>query len=142
MSLVASAPVERYWEPASVVPDACFTLTTRTGTNAMFFVEVDLGTVTIAPTVWERRGWTRKINAYRAYLGSSTYRKRYGDKDAQVLTITKTDERRKHLQEATQKTGAGMDFWFTTFDQVTSETVLTKPIWQKAGENGRFRLAV
>jgi len=126
---------------ASVVPDACFSLSNGEGKNATFFVEVDLGTVTIAPTVWERRGWTRKINAYRAYLSSEPYRKRYGDRNVQVLTVTTSEARRVHLQEATEKTGAGKNFWFTTFEQATEpDALLTAPIWFRAGQKDRYSL--
>ena len=109
--------------------------------KATFFVEVDLGTVTIVPSVRERRGWIRKINAYQAYLGSSSYQKRYGRQQAQVLTITTTKDRQKHLQEATEKTGAGMDFWFSTFDSaVNPDALLTKPIWNRTGDTKQFSL--
>ena len=125
---------------AAVVPDACFTLSWG-NKSATFFLELDLGTVTIRPSLWERRGWTRKINAYRAYLGSDACQKRYGVQDAQVLTITTTDSRREHLQEATQKAGAGMAFWFTTLAHATDpDKLLTTPIWHRIGATEQFSL--
>ena len=125
---------------AAVVPDACFTLSWG-NRGATFFLELDLGTVTIRPTLWERRGWTRRINAYRAYLGSDACRSRYGAQDAQVLTITTTDSRREHLQEATKKTGAGMDFWFSTLTAATNpEKLLKQPIWDRIGSTKRYSL--
>jgi hypothetical protein len=127
-------------QKAAVVPDACFTLR-KNHNRALFFLELDLGTVTISPSLWERRGWMRKIQAYQAYLASDAFKKRYGTQDAQVLTITTTDERRVHLQEATEKVEVGMDFWFTTLEQATDpDKLLTHPIWQRIGSDQRFSL--
>ena len=125
---------------AAVVPDASFALSWGKR-SATFLLELDLGTVTIRPTLWERRGWTRRIKAYRAYLGSETCRSRYGVQNAQVLTITTTDSRREHLQEATKKTGAGMDFWFSTLTHaIEPGRLLTQPIWHRIGSTKRFSL--
>jgi len=61
-------------------------------------------------------------------------------KGFRVLTVTTTQKRLEHLRQATEAAGGQNRFWFTTFDQVTPETVLTAPIWQVAGADKCYAL--
>jgi hypothetical protein len=143
-------------EKAAVVPDAVFTLVQGTR-RGLFFVEVDRRTTTIAPTLWERRGWRRKVQAYTVYQKSQAYQERYGAQRARILTITTSSGRLTHLKQATERvlkqaiTGAqvetnwtpedqnefirmGKQFGFATFDQTLDEgKFLRAPIWYVAG---------
>lgn len=129
---------------AAVCPDAYFKLC-RHEKRGIFFVEVDLSSVTIAPTVWERRGWMRKIRTYMAYLQSEAYHRRYEGRTARVLTINSSNLRLQNLKRATEAvfdemrrvgedTSAQAQFWFAVFSaDLPPSQLLTAPIWQIAG---------
>jgi hypothetical protein len=129
---------------AAVCPDAYFRLC-RNEKRAICFVEIDLASVTIAPTVWERRGWLRKIRTYVVYGQSEAYRTRYEGRLARVLTVTSSNVRLQNLKRATEAvfeemrragedTSAQTQFWFTIFSEDLPPTqLLTAPIWQVAG---------
>jgi len=128
-------------ERAAVVPDGYFKLATA-GDAYNFFVEIDKRTVTGESSVWGRRDWSRKIKVYLAYHSAGSYERRYGTADMRVLTVTTGPKRLANLREITGRV-AGVQaprFWFTTFDQVSPETVLTAPIWAIAGRDGRHAL--
>jgi hypothetical protein len=128
----------------AVVPDG-YCKITRDGKSGIFFLEIDLRNVTIAPTIWERRGWLRKMRAYLAYFQSDAYRVRYGNRRARVLTITTGMARLEHLKKATESIFAELvkagesstdqnRFWFTTFDDALDPAkLLTASIWSVAG---------
>lgn len=129
---------------AALVPDAYFVLA-REGKLGLFFLEVDLKTVTVAPSKWERRGWMRKIRTYDAYLKSESYRARYGDRRIRVVTITAGDIRLKNLKKATEEVyreirESGGDasalnrYWFTVIpEEMEPAQILTAPVWYVAG---------
>jgi hypothetical protein len=129
---------------AAVCPDAYFRLC-RNEKRGIFFVEIDLSSVTIAPTVWERRGWLRKIRTYVAYFQSEAYRTRYEGRLARVVTVGSSMVRIQNLARATETVfaelrQAGEDtsmqaqFWFTVFSADLPPTqLLTVPIWIVSG---------
>ena len=125
---------------AAVVPDAvvCFN---RDGKRAVFLIEIDRRTVTVDPSKWEKRGWSRKVRTYTAYFESEAYKQRYGDVTAHVLTVTTGDKRLAHLKEATEAAKGGKRFWFSTFEVATQkENLLTAPIWARASMDGLYAL--
>lgn len=118
-------------EKAAVVPDSYFRLETQEDLFN-FFVECDLGTVTLDATGTGKRDWARKIHAYLEYYRSGAYEKRYQTKDIRVLTVTRSEKRMRNLKEVTEAAGAKSRFWFTTFDAVREADILTSPIWALA----------
>src|SRR5205807_1194129 len=81
--------------------------------------------------------WAHKIQAYIAYFRSEAYIKRYGSVEGKpapcrVLTITTGEKRAQHLREITEKNGGKAKFWYSTFDRVSPESILTAPIWTVA----------
>lgn len=119
----------------AVIPDAVFQLE-RGGRQALFFVEIDLRTMVVEPTLWERKGWSRKVQAYTAYLQSETYAARYENRRVRILTITTGRQRLAHLQAASEKVGGDNRFWFTIFEEAREPAkLLTERIWQVAGSN-------
>lgn len=130
----------------AVVPDGYFKLC-RDERYGLFFLEIDLKNVTIAPSLWERRGWTRKFRAYLAYFKSEAYQHKYGTHRARVLTITSGAGRLQNIKQACEAVfeelaNSGEDtrdqgrFWFATFDEALDPTkLLSKPIWQVAGSD-------
>lgn len=120
---------------AAVVPDGYFQLGVgeRIG---HFFLEVDRRTVTGQASKWERRDWARKIRAFLAYYRSGMYHERYGTKSLRILTVTTGDRRLSNLKRITEEVGGKARFWFSTFDRITPEDVLTTPIWDVASRDG------
>jgi hypothetical protein len=122
-------------QKVALIPDGYFVL--RLGEKrGHFFLEVDRRTVTVEPSVWERRGWVKKVSAYLAYYQDGHYQARFGTRSLRVLTVTTGERRLAHLKGVTETAGAKALFWFTTFAQATSAQVLTEPIWQVAGQEG------
>lgn len=124
---------------AAIVPDGYFHLQTP-AFDFRFFLEVDRGTVTGQWDRFGRRSWARKILAYLAYYQSGGYERRYGSSKGRVLTVTVSNKRLAGLQAVTEACGGLDRFWFTTFERVRPETILTAPIWQKAGSPGEYAL--
>ena len=124
---------------AAIVPDGYFLLETREW-SFRFFLEVDRGTVTGQWNRYGRRSWAKKTRAYLAYYRSGKYERRYGSSKGRVLTATVNEKRLATLKTITEGAGGRDRFWFTTFDRVTPETVLTAPIWHKAGDSGLYAL--
>lgn len=119
----------------AVIPDAAFLLD-RDGKKALFFVEIDRGTVTIQPSVWERKGWSKKLLAYQEYMKTEAYMTRYEGRQARVLTITTSQKRLDHIQHLARELEDAKGYLFTTFDLALEPTkLLTEPIWSSADSN-------
>ncbi len=106
-----------------VLPDSFFHVTVPPG-QARFFIEVDSGIEGTAK-------FKPQIEVYEAYTKGGQYQKRFKSTSLRILIITSTQRRMKTLQQIVRTTGGVMIYWFTTKAQVSSETVLTAPIWQK-----------
>ena len=115
-----------------VYPDGYFCLAVPQG-RAHFFVEVDRATETLSK-------FRPQIEVYQAYTASGQYQARYSQTSLRVLVITASARRLASLKTATREAGGDRKYWFTTFDQVTPERVLTAPIWQRLGEETRYAL--
>lgn len=102
------------------------------------FIEIDRRTVTgeAKASNLSQRDWAHKTQAYLAFFRSEAYSKRYGSTAGRVLTITTGEKRAQHLREITEKNGGKAKFWFTTFANVSPETILTAPIWTVASWEG------
>jgi hypothetical protein len=59
-----------------------------------------------------------------------------------VLTVTTGERRLANLKKITEEAGGKSRFWFTTFEQLTSNTALNQPIWQIAGREGEYSLVL
>lgn len=83
-----------------------------------------------------------KVLAGLAYLRSEAYMMRFGSQSGRWLIVTTGEKRLRYLKETTER-AAGRDavvFYFTTFDRVSSETVLTGEIWQRGGDDAPVAL--
>lgn len=123
----------------AVIPDAAFVILNG-DKQANFCVEIDRGTVTIAPKAWHRRGWTQKVRAYIEYYQSGAYQRRYQTSSLLVLTVTTSQERLEHMKRATEEAGGDSRFLFTTFESVQADLLLTGKIWYRAGREGTYSL--
>lgn len=109
------------------------------------FLEVDRGTETGRSSVEGRRDWALKISMYRAYFANkpdqpSFYQRRYHTQGGRVMTVTTSETRLAHLKRITEEVGGKKRFWFTTFDKLKLEPLLTTPIWQIATQEGLHTL--
>jgi hypothetical protein len=124
---------------AAVIPDGYFRL--RAGEYVYHhFLEIDRRTVTGEAADVGRRDWARKAKAYLEYYRSGKYQQRYHTQGLRILTVTTGERRLAHLKAITEKVGGKARFWFTTFERITPQTVLTEPIWEQAGKEGNFAL--
>ena len=87
-----------------------------------------------------KRDWARKVAAYIEYFHSGKYQARYQSDSYRILTVTETEARLATLKTVTQAAGGKSWFWFTTFDRITPDTVLTERIWQIANREGLHTL--
>lgn len=123
-----------------VIPDAYVQIERRAGESKPFpsrlLLEIDLSTHP------NRRFAENKVLAGLAWLKSGQYRRRFGASRGRWLVVTKSQQRLEHLRETTQR-AAGKEallWYFTTFDQITSQTLLTEPIWSRASDTAPVAL--
>lgn len=107
-----------------VYPDGFCILETPAAKGYMF-VEADRGTEGIEQ-------FKSQVNIYQEYIRSGLYETRFQTKSLRILVVTTSDRRLQSLRKATVAVGGGARYWFTTFDRVTPQTVLTTPIWTRA----------
>lgn len=125
-----------------LIPDAYFALSAgAVQEDKHFFLEIDRGTETGASSDESQRTWIRKVLMYLEYYQrGGVYEQRYGTYKGRVLTVTTSEARLGHLKRLTEEAGGKQRFWFTTFERVTPQTVLTAPIWQMAKAPGAWPL--
>lgn len=116
----------------AVIPDSYFVLETPHG-KAHFFIELDRRTESIEK-------FQHKVQAYLAYWDSRAYEKRYNTKALRVLTVTIGQERLNHLKAVTEKVDKRNWFWFGLLSELNADSVLSAPIWQRAGQDGLYTL--
>lgn len=75
-----------------------------------------------------------------AYLKSQRYHDRFGTPYGRFLVVTTTEQRMNNLRSQTRRAGDRGQFYFTTFEKVTSATVLTAPIWLMTDRDTPFSL--
>jgi len=124
---------------ATIVPDGYFKLSDGEY-EYHHLLEADRGTETVQSAKFGRRDFTRKIRGYLAYYASGRYEAKYGARSMRVLIVTTSRKRMANLRALTERVGGGEQFWFTTFDEISPNTVLTEPIWEKAGHVGAHPL--
>lgn len=115
-----------------VFPDGYFCLQTPRG-KARFFLEVDRGTELLSK-------YAPQIAVYEAYVGSGQYQERFQAKSLRILIVTTSERRLRSLMRVTEKMGGDRKYWFTTFERVNRETILSAAIWQRLGSGGLMPL--
>ncbi len=106
-----------------VLPDGYFCLDTPKG-KARFFLELDRGTEVLSKVI-------PQLEVYEAYTASGQYQDRFHAKSLRILIVTTTPKRLENLKAVARKVEGDRKYWFTTFEQITPESVLTAPIWQQ-----------
>lgn len=115
-----------------VLPDGYFRLAVPQG-RAHFFVEVDRGSESLSR-------FRPQVEVYQAYTASGQYQVRYSKTSLRVLVITTSARRMASLKMATREAGGDRKYWFTTFDLVTPETVLTGAVWERLMDDTPYSL--
>jgi hypothetical protein len=81
------------------------------------------------------RFFREKIIPGLAYLKSKQYEQRFGHRSGRWLVVTTGKRRmRNMLQQARRAEARGL-FYFTTYDQISVETLLYSLIWQRADQD-------
>ncbi len=105
-----------------VLPDGYFCLAIPKG-KARFFLEIDRGTEELSK-------FTPQVIVYNRYTESGQYSQAFQAQSLRILIVTSSPRRLQTLKAAVNEVGGDRKYWFTTFAQVTSETVFTAPIWE------------
>lgn len=82
----------------------------------------------------------KKVKPAIDYIGSSDYRKVFGVSAGTIIVVTTTPARLANLKAATERVGGAGLFYFTTFDKVSVDSVLEKPIWHLSGSKKLFSI--
>jgi hypothetical protein len=108
-----------------VRPDGFFILSTD-DLRIRYLLEIDRSTED------NPRFLREKILPGLAYLKTEAYAKRFGHRSGRWLVVTTGERRlRNMLLQAKHGQAAGL-FYFTTYDQITVDTLLHSPIWRRA----------
>lgn len=115
-----------------IIPDSFCILTLEDSEDrpAKFAIEIDNSTHPQSRIIRD------KLHAGLAYISSPQYRKRFGDNRGRWLFVMESERRMKNTQEHTERElekGAAA-FYFTTFDRIEHNNVLTDPIWFLGGK--------
>lgn len=110
-------------------PDGFFILEQQPNNSPLaFLLEIDMSTED------NPRFGREKVRPGVAYLKSKEYKQRFGLHYGRYLVVTTGERRLQNLKVQTERVGGNGLFYFTTFKQVTSQSVLSQPIWYLAGE--------
>ena len=103
---------------------------TRGDYTGKFLIEVDMATED------NPRIGREKILPGIAYVRSDAYKQRFGYHSGRWLFITTSDRRLHHMKRKAEAVAANDArlFFFTTFDRVTPETLLTTAVWWRGGD--------
>lgn len=117
----------------NLIPDRYF-LVERQGEKlfrSRLLLELDVATHP------NKRFANQKVLPGIAYLRTGAYKKRFGSQSGRWLLVTTSERRLEFLKETTERV-AGKDaivWYFTTYDQVDANSLLTEPVWYQGGKD-------
>ncbi len=120
-------------------PDGVFTITHRKRQmTLLFFLEVDMGTESVASLKRDPRDVRQKVINYQEYFRSDRYRRyeKYWDcnlKGFRLLFLTNTDARVAVLSRLVQEMPPSKFIWLTSLKQMFSHG-LSAEIWVRSGK--------
>ena len=130
------ADPKRGGQRVAIVPDGYFGLSGDEGAMA-FALELDRATV-------EEKPFKAKVRAYGEWKRTGTYARRHGTDSLRALFVIAPNDRDRHrlarVKRWCEAEGGRSLFWFAEAPGVTEHSLLTKPIWQVAGREGRYTL--
>jgi len=97
------------------------------GEKFSFLPEIDMGSED------NPRFAREKVSPGIAYIGSEQFAKRFGLRHGRYLVVSTGRRRIRNMKAQAERSGGKGLFYFSTFDKVTPESVLTEPIWMLAG---------
>lgn len=109
----------------NIRPDGFFILTT-TVHRLRYLLEIDRSTED------NPRFLREKILPGLAYIRSKAYEDRFGHRSGRWLVVTTGPKRLSNMLRQAHRADAKGLFYFTTFTDVTPQTILLSPIWQRA----------
>jgi hypothetical protein len=112
----------------NIRPDGFFILATIKH-RIRYLLEIDRGTEDHPRIVRD------KILPGLAYVKSKAYEKRFGHRSGRWLVVTTVETRLNNMLRQARRSEAKGIFYFTTFKQITPETVLFSPIWYRADKD-------
>jgi len=86
------------------------------------------------------RFYREKILPGLAYLKSEAYSRRFGHKSGRWLVVTTGEKRLNNMLRQAKRAKAKGIFYFTTYAQITVDSILRAPIWQRADRDDRLPL--
>lgn len=123
-----------------VIPDSYFLISRRapgmsgSAESFAFLLELDMA------TEHNPRVGRSKVLPGMAYIGSESYRERFGLRYGRWLFVTTGERRRDNMRAQARRLGAKSKFYFTTYDRLTPETILSEPIWWMPDRDAPVRL--
>ena len=125
-------PMFRGTRKVAVIPDGYFSLHLG-DRRASFFLEADRATVS-------NKRWAVRVRACMEYVRSGRYSQRFDARSLRVLTVTTGEKRLANVKRTTEKARGDATFSFAPLERVEPKTVLSRPIWQAAGQDGLHTL--
>ena len=81
-----------------------------------------------------------KIIPGLAYIKTKAYEERFGHRSGRWLVVTTGEKRLKNMLRQARRGKAKGLFYFTTYDQVSADTMLHTPIWHRADRGEKVPL--
>lgn len=116
-----------------MMPDRYFAIDWQSGSGTVrsrLLLELDNATHP------NKRFANEKVLPGLAYIRSGKYQRRFGSNSGRWLVVTTSPNRLEYLKSTTEKAAEdNARVWhFTTFEQISAQSVLTEPIWIRGGE--------
>ena len=133
-------PITNTQRQRGIMPDAFFAVRQTSSAHSgrareyAYLVEMDMS------TEHNPRFARDKVAPGLAYLADGLYEQRFRRQYGRWLVIVKSQERLENMLEHAGRVGGERVFFFTVFDQVTSETVFRAPIWRNGQQKEPFAL--
>lgn len=124
-------------EKLGVIPDKVFAIESKelTGqvSRTLYFLEADRGTMPVNRSNTELSSFTRKLLAYEATWIQGIQKSRFGIDRVKVITVTTSQERSRHLLEATKQLSRGHGlFWFSDCQSLERNSEALSSLWISA----------
>jgi hypothetical protein len=112
-------------KPRNIRPDGYFMLSTSTH-HIRYLLEIDRSTED------NPRFLREKILPGLAYIKTKAYKDRFGHRSGRWLVVTTGEKRLLNMLNQARLAEAEGRFYFTTYDQVSADTLLHKRIWRRS----------
>jgi hypothetical protein len=113
----------------NIRPDGFFMLSTQKH-NIRYLLEIDRSTED------NPRFFREKILPGLAYIKTEQYEQRFGHRSGRWLVVTTGERRLKNMLRQARSAKAKGLFYFTTYKQLSPETILRTPIWRREDREG------